>query len=123
MFYKKKTILKHFVIFTGKQLHWDLFFNVASHQACNFIKKKLQNRYFLVNIEKFIRTPILKNICKQLHFCKIFVRTFFRSELNKKLLKLFKTEQKFFLYKVLGEKKKIKFLRTSKATVIGKGFM
>ena len=35
-------------------------------KACNFIKKRLQHRHFSVNIAKFLRTPILKNICKWL---------------------------------------------------------
>ena len=65
----KKSILKNFVIFTGKHC-WGLFFiKVTGLQASNCIKKGL-NTYFLVNIGKLIRTPILKNICKQLllHF-------------------------------------------------------
>ena len=32
----------------------------------NFIKKRLQQRCFPVNITKFLRTPILKNVCEQL---------------------------------------------------------
>ena len=32
-------------------------------QACNFMKRRLQCRCFLVNIAKFLRTSILKNIC------------------------------------------------------------
>ena len=56
------------MIFTGKQLCWGLFFNkVAGHQSCNFITRRLQHRYFLVNIENFlvnieklIVTPIKK---------------------------------------------------------------
>ena len=83
----KKAILKHFVIFTGKQLCRGLFFEkVAGHQACNFIKKRLQHRYYLANIGKFIRRPILKNISKQLHCWKEFCENVFhmRSELSKK---------------------------------------
>ena len=38
----------------------------AGRKACNFIKKRLQQSYFPVNIEKILRTPILKNICKRL---------------------------------------------------------
>ena len=38
----------------------------AGLQACNFIKKRLQQRCFPVNIAKFLRTPILKNICERL---------------------------------------------------------
>ena len=49
----KKAIFKHFVIFTGKHLCWGLFFNkVAGFQACNFVKRRLQHKYFLVNIGK-----------------------------------------------------------------------
>ena len=32
----------------------------------NFIEKRIQHRYFPVNIAKFLRTPILKNICERL---------------------------------------------------------
>ena len=33
-----------------------LFNKVAGLRACNFIKKRLQHPYFLVNIVKFLRT-------------------------------------------------------------------
>ena len=47
----KKAILKRFVIFTGKHLCRGLFFlKVAGHQSCNFIKKRLQCRYYLADI-------------------------------------------------------------------------
>ena len=46
---------KAFVNFTEKHL-----------QACNFIKKRLQHSYFPVKFTKFLRTPILKNICQRL---------------------------------------------------------
>ena len=36
-----------------------------SKRACNFIKKRLQHRCF-PEFEKFVRTPILKNICEGL---------------------------------------------------------
>ena len=53
-----KSVLKNFAICTRKHLCWSLFgvFGV------NFIKKRLQHRYFPMNITKFLRTPILKNI-------------------------------------------------------------
>ena len=35
-------------------------------RACNFIKNRLQHRCFSVNIAKFLRTSILKNICERL---------------------------------------------------------
>ena len=56
--FSKKSFLKNFTIFTKKHLCWSLFgvFGV------NFIKKKLQHKYFPVKITKFLRAPILKNI-------------------------------------------------------------
>ena len=35
-------------------------------QALGLLKKRLQDRCFPVNIAKFLRAPILKNICEQL---------------------------------------------------------
>ena len=35
---------------------------VAGHKVCNFIKKRLQHRFFSINIGKFLKTPVLKNI-------------------------------------------------------------
>ena len=69
----KKVFLKNFANFTGKHLCWSLFLNkVAGYQACNFIKKRLQDCYFLWNLLNFLRTPILKNICERL-FCSFFL--------------------------------------------------
>ena len=39
---------------------------VCNLKDCNFIKKRLQPRCFLVNIAKFLRTAILKNISERL---------------------------------------------------------
>ena len=86
-YFMKKAIIKHFVIFTGKHLYRALFFNkVAGHQSCNFIKKRLQHRYYLANIRKFIRRTILKNISERLHCWKVFCENVFhiRSELSKR---------------------------------------
>ena len=96
----KNVILKHVAIFTGKHLCWGLLFSkAADHQGCNFIEKCLQHIYFLMNTRKFIKTPILKNICKQLHFS----RQYFSDQtlakgisddlLCVRLLKLVKTEK------------------------------
>ena len=53
----KKTVLKNFAIFTGRHLCWSLF----------LIKlMDFRHRCFPVNIAKFLRTPILKNICEWL---------------------------------------------------------
>ena len=44
--FHKKTILKNFVTFTGKQLCWGLLFiKVADLQASNCIKKGLQQLF------------------------------------------------------------------------------
>ena len=61
--------------FTKKE-HWESLigrvslFTEAVVRRCynfrNFIKKRLQHMCFPVNIAKFLRTPILKNICKRL---------------------------------------------------------
>ena len=55
---KKLFLPKNFVIFTGKHS----VNKVAGLQGCNFIKRTLQGRCYPVNITKFLRTPILKNI-------------------------------------------------------------
>ena len=39
---------------------------VCNLKDCDFVKKKLQPRCFLVNIAKFLRTAILKNISERL---------------------------------------------------------
>ena len=58
----KKVVLKNFEIFTGKH-----FFNkAASMNPFNYIKKRLQHRYFPANIDKFLRTSNLKNTCERL---------------------------------------------------------
>ena len=50
----KKGVLKNFANFTGKHLCWSLFFNkVADLRVCNFIKKRLQQRYVPVKLAKF----------------------------------------------------------------------
>ena len=50
-----------------KDLGWILYFNKnAVFPACNFIKKRLQLRFFAANIAEFLRTSFLKNFCEQL---------------------------------------------------------
>ena len=104
--FHKKAILKHFVIFTGKHLTESFFNKVEDHQPCYFIKKRFQDRYFLVNFGKFIRTPILKKNSERLHFWKVFCENIFSDQnlakgifddlLYERLLKLVKIEQKCF---------------------------
>ena len=55
---KKK--IQNFANFTGKHRCWSLT------QACNFIKKKLQQWCFPVKFAKVLRTSIFKNNCERL---------------------------------------------------------
>ena len=43
-----------------------LFHKVTGLQPSNFIKERLQRRYFPENIAKFLTTPFLKNICERM---------------------------------------------------------
>ena len=43
-----------------------LFNKSASLQVCNFVKKRLRHKCFHLKFVKFLRTPILKNICERL---------------------------------------------------------
>ena len=55
-----KAVFKNSAIFTGKHLCWSIFL------IKQIIKIRLQHRDFPGNIAKFLRTPVLKNIYKQL---------------------------------------------------------
>ena len=75
-------VLKNFPIFTGKHLCWNLLCNENTGlQAYSSIKKRLQHRSFFANIEKFLRTPILKNICERL-FLRVSLERFPTSTTN-----------------------------------------
>ena len=43
-----------------------LFNKAAALHACNFTIKRVQHRHLPVKFVKFVRTPILKNICERL---------------------------------------------------------
>ena len=58
----KKAVHKNFAIFTRKHLCWSFF--LMKLQA--YRKQRLQHRCFPVINTKFLRTPLLKDICKQL---------------------------------------------------------
>ena len=63
----KKSCCKKFRKFNRKIPALESLFNkVAGLQACNFIKKGLQQRHFSVKFAKFLRTYLLKNICERL---------------------------------------------------------
>ena len=56
----KTSVLKNFVILTGKHLCWSLFLlNYQDWRPAFLYKKRLQHRFFSVNIAKFLRTPLL----------------------------------------------------------------
>ena len=67
VFYKK-AVLKKFTKSTGNTCVGVLFKNVAGLKACNFIKKRPQNRCFPVNFAKFLKLFISKIICERLLF-------------------------------------------------------
>ena len=46
----------------------------SGREVCNFIKKRIQHKGFHVDMAKFLRTPILKNICEQLLLNLSFTR-------------------------------------------------
>ena len=62
----KKGVLKFRKFHRKTPVLESLFSKVAGLRACNFIKKRLQQRCFPVKFAKFLRTTILKNICEQL---------------------------------------------------------
>ena len=57
--------LTNFAIFENTCVLESFFFYKAAYfQACNFIKKRLIHRYFLVKFAKFLRTSNLKSTCE-----------------------------------------------------------
>ena len=62
----EEAVLKIFVILSGKYLCWSLPLIDLQLQDLQFIKKRLQQGCFLVNIAKFLRKLIFKEICEQL---------------------------------------------------------
>ena len=76
----KNGVLKSIENFAGKYLCWclfliklqavleSLFSKIVGLQACKFIKKRLQHRFFSGKFAKFVRTLILKNICEMTAF-------------------------------------------------------
>ena len=61
----KKGVLKNSQISQKISVLESLFNKVAGLQV-NYIKERIQHRCFLVNNAKFLRTPILKDICIKL---------------------------------------------------------
>ena len=63
----KNSVPKNLANFTGKHLRWSIV-SIKLQEACNFIGKILQHKYFPVKSAKFLRTAILQNICERLVF-------------------------------------------------------
>ena len=66
VFCKKSCSLKFRKFHRKTPVLESLFNKVAGLQACNFIKKGLQQRHIPVKFAKFLRTHFLKNICERL---------------------------------------------------------
>ena len=72
----KIVVLKNFANFTGKHQCWSL-----SLQACNFVKKRLQHRCYVVKFAKFLITiffteqlfTVTASVCSE-NLVKILVR-------------------------------------------------
>ena len=58
-------------VFSKKKRFWK-FCDI--HRSCNFTKMRLQQRYFSVDIAKFLRAPIFKKICERLLLFLIYCR-------------------------------------------------
>ena len=52
--------------YSQENIYVGAYFLIKLLKVCNCIKKRLQRSWFHVNIEKFLGTPILKNICERL---------------------------------------------------------
>ena len=60
----KEGVLKIFAVFTGKHL-WNLFL-LKKRLASNVIEKTIHYSCFPLKFTKFLKIPILKNVCKRL---------------------------------------------------------
>ena len=67
----EKGVLQNFTKFTGKDQCRSLFFNkvAAGLRPATLLKKRLRHMCFLVNFDKFLRTPFLQNTSERLLLC------------------------------------------------------
>ena len=66
MFYKK-AVLKNFALFKGKHLCWSLFWiKLQAFRTATLFKRDFNTGVFLRILRNFLKTLILKNICKRL---------------------------------------------------------
>ena len=74
----RKAVLKHFVIFTGNTcVDVSFLIELQAIRSVTLLKRD-SNTYFLAEIGKFKRRPILKNIWERLHFWKVFCEKIFQ---------------------------------------------
>ena len=63
----RKEVLENLTKFKGRHLGWSLLFKQSYKlESYILIKKRLRQRYFHENSAKFLRKPILENICERL---------------------------------------------------------
>ena len=83
----KKAVLKRFANVKGKHLCWSLFLMKSyAFRPSILLKRDSKIKFFLVKFAKFLRTPILKNICKRL-LCISYDLHKYVSHVKKKLPK------------------------------------
>ena len=103
MFYKK-AVIKNFALITGKHLCWNLFLIVLqAFRPATLLKRDSNAGVFFIINATFLRTSILKKICKRLllKFYPVVLFWFFRRYFRSSNLPAFykvsvlKTSEKF----------------------------
>ena len=127
-----KGVFKNLAKFTGKHLHWSLFFNKnAGLRSESLLKKRLQHRRFPVNFATFLKTSISQNTSGRLLLLLIechvkhcfrnsllellrnkyaprLIRKFLRKHHAEKCIFVLKSPKGCFFYKLLSSCVKIK---------------
>ena len=83
VFYKKAAT-KMFAIFEENHPCWSLFLISCRPTLATLLKRDSNHQCFPVNIAKFLRKPILKNICERLLL--LFLHFLFFISLNRNLM-------------------------------------
>ena len=87
--YSTKKLLLNISKYSQETLVWESLF----YKVCNFTKKTPTLDVFSVNIGKFLRAPILKNICEQL-----FLHLQFEKDNHFFQFCLVKAQRSYFVY-------------------------
>ena len=80
---KGATVPTNSTIFKGKNLSWSLIYIVLPFWGLQLIEKRLQHKCSPLTIAKFLRTPILNNICKRCLHPYVFTSRFYRNKHKK----------------------------------------